>query len=169
MATKAQIQANIDAKLASGQAGGITAAQHRGAIKDDAISILNEMYNTSTVTDTEASTNILTFDSSDWSYNLNFKKQGGVVYVHGSITNNSASGRGSSTISDITNSEYIPNEDAVLITDKGNSGIDSPSDFVALSSVKFTSSGQFRVDNVIQGNTTSVNTVYINGFYFVGA
>jgi hypothetical protein len=169
MATKAQIEANIDAKLASAKAGGITAAQHRAAIKDDAVSLLNEMYNTSTVTDTQASTNILTKNPepsySDLQYSLDFKKQGGVVYINGTITNTGGNTYSSITLATVTDSEYqspITMKIPSFTENTASGGLSSNSEIISLS---IDTSDNFRIVDTLPAN----GTLYINTFYFVGA
>ena len=167
MATKAQIEANIDAKLASAQVGGITAAQHREAIKDDAVSLLNEMYNTSTVTDTEASTNILTRNPvySDVDYTIYFKKQGGVVYINGTITNTGGNTYTNITLATVTDTEYqSPITMKLPSFTENTASIGQPSDSEIIS-LSIDNSDNLKIVDTLPAN----GTLYINTFYFVGA
>jgi hypothetical protein len=167
MSTRAEIQAKIDADLASSQPGGITAAQHRGVLGLGTNTVLSELYKTSSILETQNTSNIMTYSGVDWEYTLRFKKQGGIVYVQGTITNTSTTGRGNIGIADFNNAEYTPSNDCVILTDRGNSSGGNPPDFVELSTIKVTASGEFRVEGIIYGTNTGINTVNINGFYFV--
>lgn len=104
MSTKAEIEANIDAKLASGS--GITATEHRAVLKDDLVSILNECY-PDIVNDTHVTQNVFLPDAAGVEYDLKIVKQGRLVFLSGTITNNTGGPRtGLIEITDVA-SEYM--------------------------------------------------------------
>lgn len=168
MATRANIQATIDTKLASAQSGGITAEQHRQTLGTGTNTVLSELYKITSIAETQATSNILTFVGTDWEYSLRFRKQGGFVHLSGTITNTSTTGRGGVNIAEFTNSEYAPDTDVVFVGDVSYD-FDPDFDFQKLSSVKVTSGGFLQSDGIILGNTSSYNTININGIYTVSS
>lgn len=84
MSTKAQIQAQIDANLAS--TSDITAVEHRDTWKDNANSILDTMYGTE-ILDTDATQSIFILDSPGIaSFSFRVVKQGREVTLTGTVT-----------------------------------------------------------------------------------
>lgn len=105
MSTKAEIQALIESKLASGS--GIIAIDHRDVLKDDVDNVLDNLYGLKT-TDTNATTNVLTEFSPDRVYDLKIDKQGGEVNLRGRLKNNTGVVLPFySSFAEITNNEYF--------------------------------------------------------------
>ena len=102
MATKTTIENLINSNLASGS--NITASEHRAVLNI----ILNELYPTP-ISDTQATTNVVTKISNNFTYNLQFSKVGRNIHVCGSITNISGSILSSvEEILEVTNAEFEP-------------------------------------------------------------
>lgn len=84
MSTKAQIQSNIDTRMASGL--DMPISTHRGVLKDDTHNILDNMYSDNN-TDTQSSETFWTLDSpGSCNYTLTYTKQGRIVHVTGVLT-----------------------------------------------------------------------------------
>lgn len=114
MSTKADIIALINTNLASG--GTIPASAHRAALHTSAASVVENFYGTQ-VTDTNASTNVVTESSSTKTYVIRVIKQGRRVNIQGTITN----GTGAILPSDtdwfsITTTEYEQNASPYYFT-----------------------------------------------------
>ena len=168
MSTRSEIQTKIDTELASGQAGGITAAQHRSVLGPATNSVLSELYKTTSIIVSQGSTNILTKNPdpsySDLEYSLYFKKQGGVVYINGTITNTGGNTYSSITLATVTDSEYqspITMKLPSFTENTASGGLSSNSEIISLS---IDTSDNFRIVDTLPPN----GTLYINTFYFVG-
>lgn len=103
MATKAEIEAVINAQLASGQVGGISAINHRNVLKDNSQSILEAIY-ASGVDDDEV-TQTYTTSNARFDYNITFRKIGSTIILTGNFTVN-ISAPSNVTLFSITNSEF---------------------------------------------------------------
>ena len=101
MAIKTDIQSTINTNLSD--ASNIQAVEHR-AVED---ALLNEMYKVATVKDTNLTTNVITLNDANFEYNLTFKKQGGLVYVYGYVSNVTSNLLNGGNFAEITNSEYF--------------------------------------------------------------
>ena len=107
------------------------------------------------VNDTQLTTNILTVNpptsSIDWEYDVNFLKQGGIIFFWGKIRDSLGSTLYNVDIATISNAEYLPAEETVLIgtSTAGNRlNISFVGDKIKLNGVLLTS-----------------NTMEFNGFY----
>ena len=106
MSTKAQIQADINSKLASGST--ILASEHREVENE----LLDNFY-PSEITENET-TNSITINNADFDYVVKIVKIGRLVTISGTFEQK-ASSSGLSTIFniDLTNSEFKPSETAL--------------------------------------------------------
>lgn len=103
MSTLAEITALIDTELASSQAGGITAAQHRDVLGKNVNSVLKNMFVVPT-TESSPTIGILT-PNANFNYTCQVTKIGNLVNLSG---NAQALGNGNTVLFDITNTEYQP-------------------------------------------------------------
>ena len=118
MATKTTIENLINSNLASGS--NITASEHRAVLNI----ILNELYPTP-ISDTQATTNVVTKIGTNFTYNLQFTKTGRNIHICGSITNISGSILNSlEDILKITNSEFEPYTNYTLIGSNSNGNVE---------------------------------------------
>ena len=166
MARRSEIETKIDTELASGQAGGITAAQHRSVLGPAANSVLSELYRTTSIIVSQGSTNILTRNTtySDVDYTMYFKKQGGVVYVNGTITNTGGNTYTNITLATVTDTEYqSPITMKLPSFTENTASIGQPSDSEVIS-LSIDNSDNFKILDTLPAN----GTLYINTFYFVG-
>lgn len=106
MATKQQIKDAITARLTSNPSK-TTKVDTEAYLINATNNLLDELYNTDVITDNELTTNVFTRGASnDVTYIINIKKQGGVVFISGSVKNNSLSTFNSVGVESITNAEY---------------------------------------------------------------
>jgi hypothetical protein len=99
MATKANLISAVN--------GFITAIVNIAKHRNSMLEVVNELYGNQ-VNDTQATTNVVTRNFAASTYNLTFTKTGRMVYVYGSIRNDSTSIPNNRIIADITNSEFAP-------------------------------------------------------------
>ena len=147
MATKTTIQDRISTSLAGDPV--ITASGAREVEN----TMLDEFYKTETIVDTQATTNVFTADSSSVDYTLNIKKQGGVVYINGSVTNNHGIIQVLMAIANVTNTEYTPSETISIIGQT--------------SSLEAVTVRVSPIQIFIIGAVGINETVRFNGFYYV--
>lgn len=100
MATKSALISTIN--------GFITSIVNITKHRDSMLEVVNELYGSNQLDDTQATTNVITLVLSDALYNLTFTKTGRMVHVYGKIRKNIASIPVGSTIANITNSEFEP-------------------------------------------------------------
>lgn len=101
MSTRAEIQALIDADLAS--ASDITATEHRNVLADDADSILENIYMTP-VNDTHSS-NTITTSNANFNYDVEITKIGRQVHIVGTVSANTSLAAGA-TMFAISDTDY---------------------------------------------------------------
>jgi len=113
--------------------------------------LVNEIYPTP-ISDTQATTNVVTKISTNFTYNLQFTKTGRNIHVCGSITNISGSILGGSVeeILEVTNPEFEPYTNYALIGSNSNGN-------VALS---FNSDALILVSSIGVGETIIINQTY---------
>ncbi len=99
MATKANLISAVNGFITSI----VNITKHRNSM----LEVVNELYGNQ-VSDTQATTNVVTRNFAASTYNLTFTKTGRMVYVYGTIINVSTSIPNNSIIADITNSEFAP-------------------------------------------------------------
>ena len=144
MATKTTIENLINSNLASGS--NITASEHRAVLNI----ILNELYPTP-ISDTQATTNVVTKIGTNFEYQLQFTKTGRNIHVCGSITNISGSILDYvDDILEVTNTEFEPYTNYTLIGSNSNGN-------VALS---FNSDALTLVSSIGVGETIFINQIY---------
>ena len=144
MATKTTIENLINSNLASGS--NITASEHRAVLNI----ILNELYPTP-ISDTQATTNVVTKIGTNFKYQLQFTKTGRNIHVCGSITNISGSILDYvDDILEVTNTEFKPYTNYTLIGSNSNGN-------VALS---FNSDALTLVSSIGVGETIFINQIY---------
>jgi len=160
MATKSNIITLIQSFL-TGNSSKTTWEEHEDILFDETDSILGELYKTTSITDTNASTNVFTEIDSDIIYNLKVKKQGGLVNVKGTIRNNTGSVlRAFESILEVTNLEYVPVDFGLVNTNTINGEI------INLS-LAVPSSGDTRLIT-LANNFFNGETLLININYYVG-
>ena len=145
MATKTTIENLINSNLASGS--NITASEHRAVLNI----ILNELYPTP-ISDTQATTNVVTKISTNFTYNLQFTKTGRNIHICGSITNISGSilGDDLEEILEVTNTEFEPYTNYTLIGSNSNGNIH----------LSFNSDALILVTSMGVGETIYINQTY---------
>ena len=108
MATKQSIIDNIANKILASNLGRLVLdTDLQEALVSDVESIVNESYVTTSVSDNQVTNNVFTTGgvAAISNYQLNIKKQGGVVHVNGNFTTNAIISA-NNVIATITNSEY---------------------------------------------------------------
>lgn len=100
MATKSALISTIN--------GFITSVVNITKHRDSMLEVVNELYGSNQLNDTQATTNVITLVLSDALYNLTFTKTGRMVHVYGFIKRNTASIPNNTIIASITNSEFAP-------------------------------------------------------------
>ena len=144
MATKTTIENLINSNLASGS--NITASEHRAVLNI----ILNELYPTP-ISDTQATTNVVTKISNNFTYNLQFSKVGRNIHVCGSITNISGSILSSvEEILEVTNAEFEPYTTYDFIGSNSNGNV----------ILSFNSDALTLVSSIGVGETIIINQTY---------
>lgn len=99
MATKANLISAVN--------GFITAIVNITKHRNSMLQVVNELYGNQ-LSDTQLTTNVITSNFLNTSYNLTFTKTGRMVYVYGTIINNSYPIFNNRIIADITNAEFAP-------------------------------------------------------------
>ena len=144
MATKTTIENLINSNLASGS--NITASEHRAVLNIN----LNELYPTP-ISDTQATTNVVTKIGTKFTYNLQFSKVGRNIHVCGSITNVSGSILNSvEEILEVTNSEFEPYTTYGFLGSNLNGNV----------SLSFSSDALVLVSSMGVGETITINQTY---------
>lgn len=109
MSTKAEIQANINTKLAS--ASSITALEHREVLSTDSDSVLGNLY--SAPISESQNTGTITTGNSDFDYNIDITKIGNLVHIAGVVV---SKGIGNSVVFEISDAEYEPDKASTYFT-----------------------------------------------------
>ena len=144
MATKTTIENLINSNLASGS--NITASEHRAVLNI----ILNELYPTP-ISDTQATTNVVTKISTNFTYNLQFTKTGRNIHICGSITNISGSILSSvEDILEVSNTEFEPYTTYYFICSNQNGNV----------MLSFSSDALTLVSSIGVGETIIINQTY---------
>lgn len=150
MSTKTEIQTKINT-IETGVLN--PAATVRAVLGTDSDSFLENFYGTE-ISDTNASTNIVTEVATGKNYNLNFTKQGRTVVVDGKLTNLTG---GLTSINEpwfsITNTEYEQNTTAKFIS--GVSKIDGSNIRFVLSAQTFSA-----IEPMANGEQVEINFSY---------
>jgi hypothetical protein len=100
MATKANLISAVN--------GFITAIVNITKHRNSMLEVVNELYGNNQLNDTQLTTNVVTKNFLNTIYNLTFTKTGRMVYVYGTIRNNTYPIFNNRIIADITNSEFAP-------------------------------------------------------------
>lgn len=159
---KSEIITLIQSML-TGNASKTTRANHENYVHTDSASILNETYKTTYITDTNSSTNVFEEVDSDFTYNLQVKKQGGFVTVGGYVRNTKNIAVPMLTgLVKITNDEYLPQAGMPILALSGE-GFGNW-DVTGLSMEFGVSDVTIRTSGVLFSN----ETLNVNFTYFVG-
>jgi hypothetical protein len=100
MATKSALISAVNGFITSI----VNITKHRNSM----LEVVNELYGSNQLNDTQATTNVITLVLSDALYNLTFTKTGRMVHVYGFIKRNTASIPNNTIIASITNAEFAP-------------------------------------------------------------
>tara|TARA_R110000868_G_scaffold277064_1_gene536919 strand:+ start:167 stop:628 length:462 start_codon:yes stop_codon:yes gene_type:complete len=100
MATKSALISAVNGFITSI----VNITKHRNSM----LEVVNELYGSNQLNDTQATTNVITLVLTDALYNLTFTKTGRMVHVYGYIRKNTANIPSSTVIASITNSEFEP-------------------------------------------------------------
>ncbi|CAB4136055.1 hypothetical protein UFOVP299_7 [uncultured Caudovirales phage] len=150
MATKANLISAVNGFITSI----VNITKHRNSM----LEVVNELYGSNQLNDTQATTNVVTLVLSDTLYNLTFTKTGRMVYVNGIIINNNSIIPNNTVIANFTNSEFAPQNGKqfriVGFIDANNNNI--PFIFENIESNQ-------RIKNTKQ--VPIAEQYYINGFY----
>ena len=142
MATKTNLISAINAQL--------TAIIRQAKVRLASLQLVNEIYPTP-ISDTQATTNVVTKISTNFTYKLQFTKTGRNIHVCGSITNVSGSILNSlEDILEVTNSEFEPYTNYTLIGNNSNGNIN----------LSFNSEALTLVGSMADRETIIVNQTY---------
>jgi len=100
MATKSALISAVNGFITSI----VNITKHRNSM----LEVVNELYGSNQLNDTQATTNVITLVLTDCLYNLTFTKTGRMVHVYGFIKRNTASIPNNTIIASITNTEFAP-------------------------------------------------------------
>ena len=100
MATKANLISAVN--------GFITALVNITKQRKSMLKVINELYGSNQLNDTQSTTNVVTRVFADTSYSFTFTKTGRTVFVNGSIVNSFAVIPNNRVLANITNSEFAP-------------------------------------------------------------
>jgi len=149
MATKSALITAINGFITSI----VNITKHRNSM----LQVVNELYGSNQLTDTKATTNVITLVLSTAVYNLTFTKTGRMVYVFGSIRNDTASIPNNTTIVNITNTEFAPQTNEQFRINGFYEGTDNIVPFV----FENVSSARIRNFKIVP----VAENYFINGFY----
>ena len=142
MATKTNLISAINAQL--------TAIITQAKVRLASLQLVNEIYPTP-ISDTQATTNVVTKISTNFTYKLQFTKTGRNIHVCGSITNVSGSILNSlEDILEVTNSEFEPYTNYTLMGSNSNGNIN----------LSFNSEALTLVGSMADRETIIVNQTY---------
>ena len=143
MATKTNLISAINTQL--------TAIITQAKVRLASLQLVNEIYPTP-ISDTQATTNVVTKISTNFAYNLQFTKTGRNIHVCGSITNVSGSILGGSVeeILEVTNSEFEPYTTYSFICSNSNGNVE----------LSFNSNALALVSSIGVGETIIINQTY---------
>ena len=142
MATKTNLITAINTQL--------TAIITQAKVRLASLQLVNEIYPTP-ISDTQATTNVVTKISTNFTYNLQFTKTGRNIHIYGSITN--VSGLILDSLEDIlevTNAEFEPYTTYHLIGSNSNGNV----------GFSFNSEALILVTSIGVGETVIINQTY---------
>lgn len=142
MATKTNLISAINTQL--------TAIITQAKVRLASLQLVNEIYPTP-ISDTQATTNVVTKIGTNFTYNLQFSKVGRNIHVSGSITNVSGSILGSlEDILEVTTAEFEPYTNYSLIGSNSNGNV----------LFSFNSDALTLVSSIGVGETIIINQTY---------
>ena len=142
MATKTNLISAINTQL--------TAIITQAKVRLASLQLVNEIYPTP-ISDTQATTNVVTKISTNFAYNLQFTKTGRNIHVYGSITNISGSILNIvEEILEVTNSEFEPYTTYSFICSNSNGNVE----------LSFNSNALALVSSIGVGETIIINQTY---------
>lgn len=142
MATQTNLISAINTQL--------TAIITQAKVRLASLQLVNEIYPTP-ISDTQATTNVVTKIGTKFTYHLQFTKTGRNIHICGSITNISGSILNSvEEILEVTNSEFEPYTNYMLIGSKLNGNVN----------LSFNSDALTLVSSIDVGETIIINQTY---------
>ena len=148
MATKAALITAINGFITSI----VNITKHRNSM----LQLVNEFF-TTTIFDTQATTNVFTRLTGQTAFNYSFKvkKRGNIVFIQGNITNSTSATQILISLCEITNTEFIPAgaQTILAINNTSTTGL-----------ISFLQNPNYIVGNGMQ--VLAGQIVTINGYYF---